>query len=180
MNRSSRYSGVSTANHWITVILVVAMLLLGFLAAGAPDDTVEEFVMAVHVSLGFFVFLFVVWRVAFRLYEGFPDTTVGETAWERWTAYVVHRLLLIVLTLQVLTGPLYLFTEGEAVNVFGWFSVYLPLERLSGIHELMEVAHVVVGLYVIPALLLLHIAGAVRHYLSNGLGGEARDVPRDV
>lgn len=166
MDRMGRYSGLSTTNHWITVILVVSMLVLGLVASEAPNDTTEDYVIGIHISLGFFAFLFIVWRVAYRLYEGFPPAIAG-TAPERWAAYLVHRSLLIVLTLQVLTGPLYLFTEGDAVNVFGWFSVSLPLESSEAIHELIEEIHVVLGVYVIPGLLLLHIAGAIRHYLAR-------------
>ena len=178
MDRTGRYSGLSATNHWITVVLVVAMLVLGLAASEAPNDTVEDYVIGIHISLGFFAFLFIVWRVAYRVYEGFPPAIAG-TAPERWAAYLVHRGLLIVLTLQVLTGPLYLFTEGDAVNVFGWFSVSLPLESSEAIHELIEEIHVVLGVYVIPGLLLLHIGGAIRHYLSGHDAVEAQRVRAD-
>lgn len=175
MDGTGRYSGLSRANHWVTVLLVVAMLALGLTASEAPNETAEEYILGIHVSLGFFAFLFVVWRVAYRLYEGFPPA-IAETKGERLAAYVVHRLLLVVLLLQVLTGPLYLFTEGEPVSVFGWFSVSLPLESSEAVHELMEEIHVVLGVYLIPALLLLHVAGAIRHYLA----GTAARVPRQA
>lgn len=179
MDRTGRYSGLSTANHWVTVLLVISMLVLGLAASEAPAENAEDYILGIHVSLGFFVFLFVVWRVAYRLYEGFP-ATVGETEPERWTAWLVHRLLLIVLILQVLTGPLYLFTEGEAVDVFGWFSVSLPLRSSEAVHELMEEIHVVLGVYVIPGLLFLHIAGAIRHYLAGDSSAEAQKPPVDM
>ncbi|MDZ7768126.1 MAG: cytochrome b/b6 domain-containing protein [Woeseiaceae bacterium] len=146
--------------------------------ARAPNDTVEDYVIGIHISLGFFAFLFIVWRVAYRLYEGFPAAIAG-TAPERWAAYLVHRALLIILTLQVLTGPLYLFTEGDAVNVFGWFSVSLPLQSSEAIHELIEEIHVVLGVYVIPGLLLVHIGGAIRHYLAGDNAAEAPQPPTD-
>jgi len=140
--------------------------VLGLAASEAPADDAEDYVIGIHISLGFFAFLFAVWRVGYRLYEGFPETA-GLTAPERWAAYFVHRILLLVLVLQVLTGPLYLFTEGDAVNVFGWFSVSLPLESTEAVHELMEEIHKLLGTYLIPALLTLHIAGAIRHYLTG-------------
>lgn len=103
----------------------------------------------------------------FRLYEGFPEN-IGTSALERWTAYIAHRAILVLLTLQVATGPLYLFTENECMNVFGWFSVCVPLEGLSFIHEPMEWLHVNIGIYVLPALLILHFLGAIRHYAGRG------------
>jgi len=166
MTRADRYSGLSTINHWVTALLVIAMLTLGFVGGFAPNEETEEYVMGIHVALGFFVFLFVLWRVAYRLIQGFPEN-VGETAFERTAAYWVHRLLLLVLILQVFSGPLYLFTENEGVNVFGWFTVAIPLESLEVIHEPMEAIHVYTGLYLIPILLVLHFLGALKHYLRD-------------
>ncbi|MAN51136.1 MULTISPECIES: cytochrome b [unclassified Marinimicrobium] len=156
------YSAISVINHWITVLLVMAMLILGLLASAAPDSA-EDFIMSVHVSLGFFVFWFVLWRAAYRVHQGFPPTQ-GQTPWQRQLAWWVHRLVLGLLVLQVFTGPLYLFTENEGVNVFGWFTVLIPLESLAFIHEPVEVLHVITGLYVLPALLLLHIVGAFHYF----------------
>lgn len=175
MSDSNRYSSASTINHWVTALLVVVMLALGFAAGASPSESIEEYVLGIHISLGFFVLVFIVWRVFFRLYEGFPKN-IGETALERWAAYVTHRAILILLVVQVATGPLYLFTENECMDVFGWFSVCLPLGSLSIIHELMEWFHVAVGVYVLPALLLLHFIGAIRHYANR----KQQETPADL
>ena len=162
----NRYSALSTINHWVTALLVVVMITLGYLMSAAPSDAVEDYVLDVHTSIGFFVFLFVVWRVSFRLYQGFPKN-IGKTAAERWAAYFVHRAILVLLVLQVLTGPLYLFTENECVHVFGWFSVCIPLESLSILHESMEWMHIVTGFYLLPAVLALHLIGGIRHFIAR-------------
>lgn len=164
MSTEGRYSGMGTINHWVAALLVVAMFVLGLLAYFAPNDDVEHFVLDAHISLGFFVFLFIAWRVAYRLYEGFPPN-VEATPVERWTSWLVHRALLLVIALLVLTGPLYLFTEGEGMDVFGWFEVGIPLQFLEVIHEPVEWIHLNLGLYALPALLVLHFIGALRHYL---------------
>ena len=151
------------------------MLGLGYAVAAAPSEAIEGYVLSIHVSLGFFVLLFVAWRVLLRLYEGFPEN-IGMSALERWMAYLAHRTILVLLTLQVATGPLYLFTENECMNVFGWFSVCVPLESLSFIHEPMEWLHVNIGIYVLPALLVLHFLGAIRHYAVRG----KQETPSDL
>jgi len=113
--------------------------------------------------------------VTFRLYVGFPEN-IEKSRLERWTAYIVHRAILLLLVLMVLTGPMYLFTENECVNVFGWFSVCIPLESLSFLHELMEWLHINIGIYLLPALLVLHFMGAIRHYATSG----KRQMPTDL
>jgi len=171
MDNSGRYSGISILNHWVTALLVLVMLALGLAVNNAPSESVEDYVLGIHISLGFFVLWFVIWRLAFRLYSGFP-ALLPAPRYQRWLAYLSHRLLLILLTLQVLTGPLYLFTEGEGMDVFGWFTFYVPLSGLSAIHEPVEWLHVMIGLYVLPSLLLLHFVGAVKHYLTESRSGE--------
>lgn len=175
MPDTNRYSGVAIINHWLTALLVVIMLLIGFAAAFAPDKDVRGYLMGIHVSVGFFVLLFVLWRVAWRLYEGFPPN-VGPTGGERWLAWLVHRLILILLVVQVLSGPLYIFTGGHAVDVFGWFSFRIPVGENEGVHEFLEAAHIYTGVYLLPILLGLHLLGGIRYFLLYGRA--AGDLPR--
>ncbi|MWJ27038.1 cytochrome B [Halomonas sp. ZH2S] len=166
MKTPRNYSGISTLNHWITALLVITMLVLGFVAAYAPGENTGRYVMSVHIALGFFVFWFILWRMTYRLYEGFPPNQ-GRTRLESQVAYCVQVAMLFALVLQVITGPLYIFTEGEAINVFGWFRVALPLESLEVLHEPAETAHIMLGIYVLPTLIALHFLGAAKHYLTK-------------
>ncbi|WP_404367459.1 cytochrome b/b6 domain-containing protein [Marinobacter sp.] len=166
MNTPRSYSGISTLNHWITALLVIAMLVLGFVAAYAPSENTGDYILGVHVALGFFVFWFILWRMVWRLHEGFPPNQ-GRTRFEYLAAYWMHRLILLALVFQVITGPLYIFTEGEAINVFGWFSVSLPLKSLEVLHEPAESVHIILGVYLLPAMIGLHFLGAARHYLTK-------------
>lgn len=163
--RNERYSGLSVLNHWLTALLVIAMLTLG-LAAGEAPDAAEDYIMELHIALGFFLLLFVVWRVAFRLYEGFPDHPEASPL-VRAGAWWMHRLLLVVLLLLVITGPLYLFTEGEGMDVFGWFTFHVPLKNLEFLHEAVEETHEILAKYGLPALLILHFLAAAGHYLAR-------------
>ena len=163
--RSNRYSGLSTLNHWITALLVAAMLTLGLTARSAPEPA-EDYIMSIHFALGFFTLLFVVWRTAVRLREGFPDQPDADAV-TRIGAWWMHRALLVVLVLLVVTGPLYLFTEGEGMNVFGWFTFYIPLESIKVVHEPAESVHKFLAVYALPLLLGVHILGAARHYLAG-------------
>ena len=47
------------------------------------------------------------------------------------------------------------------------FTVNLDLTALSIVHEPAEEVHKITGLYVLPVLLVVHIAGAVVTYLSD-------------
>lgn len=163
MNESARYSGLSTLNHWITAILAILMWTLG-LAAGEAPEAAEDYIMSIHIALGFFVLLFVIWRIGFRLYEGFPEPA-GTSNIERTMAAWMHKLLLVVLLVMVLTGPLYLFTEAEGMNVFGWFTFYIPVPLGESVHEAVETVHKFSGQYLLPVLVGIHILAAANHWL---------------
>lgn len=166
MDTHARYSGLSILNHWIAALLIVVMLTLGLAAGGADSDAAEHYIMDLHIGLGFFVMLFVLWRVAWRLYEGFPPDSEAD-ALTRYLGRTTHWALLALIAVQVVTGPLYLFTEGEGMDVFGWFSFYVPLEGLAFLHEPAEEIHKLLGEWVLPLLLGLHLLGGVRHYLTG-------------
>ncbi len=121
------------------------------------------------------------WRIGYRLYQGFPPA-LSESQRERWLARGTHGLILLALLLMVFTGPLYLFTENEGVEVFGWFTVAIPLESLAVLHEPVESIHIWLGVYGLPVLLLVHIAGAIRHYLGRRSAdpGELQGTRRDA
>ena len=56
-------------------------------------------------------------------------------------------------------------TEGEGMDVFGWFQFYIPLSSLSAIHEPVEEIHKITGNWILPALIGIHFVGALHHYL---------------
>ncbi|MDT8408418.1 MAG: cytochrome b/b6 domain-containing protein [Wenzhouxiangellaceae bacterium] len=174
MNDNARYSGLSTLNHWITAMLVVAMWVLG-LAAGEAPDAAEDYIIWIHIALGFFVLLFVLWRIGFRLLEGFPEPGAA-TALERTAATWMHKLLLLVLLVQVLTGPLYLFTEGEGMDVFGWFTFYIPVPASDYVHEAIEEIHKFSGEYLLPILVGVHLLAAAKHWLVDRKAASPREL----
>lgn len=165
MTVRQRYTGTATLNHWITALLVTAMWVLG-LAAGEAPDAAEDYIIGIHIALGFFVLWFVLWRIAYRQFAGVPEPEAA-TPLERNAAHWMHRLLLLVLLVQVLTGPLYLFTEGEGMNVFGWFTFYIPVPAGHAVHEAMEEIHKFCGEYLLPGLIGLHLLAAARHWLGR-------------
>lgn len=163
LNEKAAYSGISTLNHWLTALAVVAMWTLGLAAGGAPDAA-EDYIMGIHIALGFFVLWFVLWRTGWRLAKGFPHAAT-ESRMQRIAAGTMHRVLLAVLLVLVLSGPMYLFTEGEGMNVFGWFTFYIPMPLGHDVHEAVEEVHKFCGQYLLPILVGLHMLAAARHWL---------------
>lgn len=157
----NHYTPLSRALHWLSALAITVILTLGIMMVFANTREVKQFAEAAHIGMGFFIFFIVIWRSGVRIYEGFP--TDARTARERGVRYL-HYTLLGVILLLVVSGPLYLFTENEPLSVFGWFAVSLDLRALAVLHEPAEAVHKFLGTYLLPALLLLHIIGGIRHF----------------
>lgn len=162
MNHQPRYGAISTLNHWITVILVVAMFTLGYSAHEAPREA-ARFLMGAHIGLGFFTFFFIIWRVGFRLYEGFPKSAESNPAFAG-IARIVHWLLLLTLLVLVISGPLHIFTGGHELNVFGWFSIASPTGEMEGINDFSGELHEFLASDGLLILLGLHFLGAIHYF----------------
>ncbi len=54
MSQKCRYSAISTINHWVTALLVTIMLILGFAASASSEEIAEDYIMSIHIGLGFF------------------------------------------------------------------------------------------------------------------------------
>lgn len=147
------------------------MLTLGLLGDHAPGDSAENYIMQLHFSFGFFTALFVFWRVAIRIIEGFASYPAHQAVWERWFGRIVHIALLLTLLGLVISGPMYLFTEGEGINVFSWFTLPSPFSgELETLHETAETIHKTLAVPVLGSLLALHFLGAIRHFARMGHG----------
>lgn len=165
MISESKYTSISVMNHWVTAILVIVMLTLGYAAAFAPTEFIEEYIISTHISVGFFAFILILWRIYFRFIEGFPDNEIKS--FKNTISRLNHKLLLFLLLTLVMTGPLYLFTENECVSIFSWFEICIPLEGVPELHKLAKLLHVNIGFYILPALIFLHILGALLSIINN-------------
>lgn len=157
----NHYTPLSRSLHWLTAVAITVMLTLGLMMVFTDLREAKHVAEAAHIGVGFFVFFVVVWRVGLRAIEGFP--TPVSSPLQRAARYL-HYVLLMVILLLVISGPLYLFTENEPLSVFGWFNVVLDWRSMAVLHELAEAVHKVLGTYMLPTLLFVHMVGGIYHF----------------
>jgi cytochrome b561 len=154
-----RYDKPTIWLHWITVVLVVLLWVLGETADWAPRGPSRTALWSVHFIAGFLLGFVLLTRVAWRAEFGkvLPPADHGPV---HWAAKVTHWSLYILLGLAVLTGIANALYRGS--NMFGLFS--LPRigtgdaamrRTISGWHELAANLTVAVA--------LLHAVAAMVH-----------------
>jgi cytochrome b561 len=157
------FGSISIAVHWIGALLLIVMLLLGLRIMFAPDRPAESAATALHTSIGVLLWIFLAARIAWRLSQKSPDEPP-----QHWSLNVISRIvqygLLLGIAIQLVTGPLLVWSTGHPLAVFNWFEIPTFLARNRGLHETLGAIHTTTA-YVILGLFTLHIAGALKHLI---------------
>lgn len=172
-----RYTSFAIVAHWLIAVLMIGNLLLGLLAEKLPDEDIR-FAIDTHKSIGITVLGLVLLRILWRLGHRPPPFSTGMAAWERGLAHLAHFGLYLFMLWMPLTGWLHDSAWKAApeipLRLFGLFDVpragfvmALPADRKEMLHGLFGEMHEIGG-YLLIALLLLHIAGALKHQFIDG------------
>ena len=160
--RTDRYSTVAIWFHWTIALLVIVNLAVGILHDYI--DTLKPW-MAGHKAIGITILVLTVGRVAWRLAHRPPPLPPETRAWEKGVAHATHWTLYLLLIAMPLTG--WLMVSGtdkrRPLDWFGVFDIpYLPVSKAAG--GFGHNAHGLLG-WLMLALVVLHVAAALRHHL---------------
>jgi cytochrome b561 len=159
------FGAVSIALHWLVAAGIVGMLAFGMVIGAMESGREKTDAIQVHKSFGIVVGLLAVMRLMWRAREGFPHPVQGLPNWERLAARRMHELLLALTMLMPVTGILKSVTYARPVDVFGVPLIpKLLAEKNVPLNEIVSSAHAVSG-YLLAALVVLHVAAALKHHL---------------
>ena len=154
---------ISRLNHWIIGAAVLALFGLGLVFHEMPRGPDRESLQAIHVSIGTLAILPILFRIFWRVREGFPEP-LPAPRWQLIAAKVVHWGLLLCLLGMVISGPLAQWSGRiGALDVFGWFSIPSPFSPSRAFHEAAENAHAVIARPFLLVLLIIHVLAVVKH-----------------
>ena len=149
------YSRLSILVHWLTALSVIAL----FVTHEADRGSSAYFV---HVSIGGGLGLFLLWRVWYRARRGFAVEPEQHAALNLLSRLVLWGFLVSIVVV-ILTGYLLPWSRGAALDMLGLFSIPSPIAGSRDFHEFIEEVHDISGHLFMP-LLLLHVAGALKHH----------------
>jgi cytochrome b561 len=165
INDKQSYGWLTIALHWITVVAVVTMLYLGFSADAAQDAGDREAraaLMRLHVSIGATFFLILLARVVSSYAQPRPAPAEQAPIFQL-LAFGTHQLLLLGILIQIVSGPLAVWSGGNPIRVFDLFAIPSPFaERNEGVHEFAEVMHAI-GRWMLIVFIGLHVLGVAKH-----------------
>jgi cytochrome b561 len=164
-NTKNGYGWLSIGLHWFAAIAVIVMLVTGFradFAGDAGDRATRSALMGLHVSFGASVALILLARV-FASYAQTRPTPPEQAPILKFLSSATHQVLLLAILIQIISGPLAVWSGGRAINVFDVFAIPSPFaERNEGVHEFAELLHGI-GRWALVGAIALHVLGALKH-----------------
>lgn len=161
-NSDRRYGAVSIGLHWAAALAIIAMLATAVGIMAAPNEEAEGARIQFHVWTGTALYLIIAARIVWSWLERKPDSLQGKPGLTA-AARLVHVVLLLLVTAQLVTGPLNVWSGGWPVSAFGWFTMESPFDGPQDWHDPMGEFHSITGL-VIAGLVTLHVLAALKHH----------------
>lgn len=170
-----QYGPTAKTFHWAVVVLLVVQAPLGWIMHGLRRGQPPDTPLTVHVTIGMAILVLIVLRFLWRLsHPVAPESSLPP--WQRATSEWVHRLLYLVVLLTTLTGWLLDSARGTDAAFVGG----VPLPRLvlqgSALGQAIGRWHATL-VWVLVALVSLHVLAALMHYFVYGDGVMQRMLP---
>ena len=166
LNPPQRYTATAMLLHWLSALLVLGLLVLGWYMADLPVSPQRLKLYNWHkwagVSVLALTLLRLLWRWTHRP-PALPAELVGRTpAWQLHLAAATHLALYGLLLVVPLIGWAYSSAAGFSVVWFGVLPLPDLLPKDKALAELVKPWHAV-GAFSLCALVVLHLAAALKH-----------------
>ena len=103
-NTQDRWGSVSQGFHWLIVVLILGLGIVGLTMGELPKTPKYFWVYTLHKSFGITVLVLMVLRLGWRLYAGAAAAVAGTPGWQQAIASGTHWLLYALALAMPLVG----------------------------------------------------------------------------
>ena len=173
-----RYNNVAAAIHWLTVVLLLTQVYVGFTFHNMERGPARGEWFEWHKTLGVTILILTLVRLAWRLGHKPPPFPPELPRWERIAAVWNHRAFYFLLIALPLTGLLTISGGADEATTSLAGGIPLPLipgisealgDTFGGIHELLVKLTLV--------LIVIHVLAALKHQFGDRSRAEGRMPP---
>jgi cytochrome b561 len=159
----ARHTALTRILHWLTAILVFAMLMVGFVMVNSLEDY-DRLVM-VHKSLGMIVLVVVLVRIINRLAHRAPALPATVSSIERKVVVATELSLYALLVAQPLVGWAMVSASGRPVVVFGSVR-FAPIAPFGAeLFSVLRQTHSLIAVALVVAI-AAHVSAVLLHTLA--------------
>ena len=154
-----RYGAVPVTIHWLTAILIVALLGSGFQAGNAMDSAAKAAFLRFHVPAAIIILLLTLFRIIWWWFlDRKPASVQGAPLWQDRLARGVHIAFYIVIFGMVASGIGMMVLSGAGPIIFGQGGELPDFLRYPP-----RIPHGI-GAILLIALLVAHVGAAFYHH----------------
>lgn len=167
-NTTQSYGSVTKTFHWITAILIIALIPMGLIANELPFETDAElarkaFLFSLHKTFGVLVFFVALARILWAITQPKPGSLHPDRKAETFLADLVHWLLYGSLVLVPLSGWIHHAATTGFAPIWWPFGQSLPfVPKDESVAATFGSLHWV-WTKIMGISVFLHIAGALKH-----------------
>ncbi len=155
------YGWISIALHWLTAVVVVALLFIGSTIAGGEAQE-RKAVVLLHTSIAVSAYAVLWYRVIWRFAKGHPAALPKQPRVFFLLGKYVHFAMLAAMACMLVSGPLMVWSQGAAIGVFDWFAIPSPFAASYAAHDALHFVHRTAAM-VIAVGFVLHLGGVYKH-----------------
>lgn len=162
-----RYNRGAAIIHWVTAILLIMQIWIGWTFSDMPRGPDRMFVFTWHKTWGVLILALSLFRLYWRASHKPPPFPTELPRWERLAAVWNHRIFYFLLIALPLTGLIAVSGRGATTELaFG-----IPFPLVPGVSEALSDAmgdfHETL-VTVTLALIALHMGAALKHQFFDG------------
>jgi len=160
-DNGQRYGFVTRALHWGSAGLLAALAVLGWVSEDLPK-AVQADLMGAHISLGIGFLVLVGARIAWRVWQGWPEFhETGSRLLQRMARWM-HLALFGFMILLPVTGWVIVSAAGQDASFFGLFSLPQMVPESHFIEDGAEEVHETL-VSVMLFLVGVHVLAVFKH-----------------
>ena len=160
--RTGEYHGFSKLIHWITALIILGLLPLGFYMTLMDFSETKLTLYGLHKSFGLLVLILAFVRVFSWVIVRKPTHLDSHALWERIAAKLAHVILYLSLFLMPVSGWVMSSAGGFPIAFFG-IPVPHVMEKSEEIFKLSRQVHEFSS-YALIAVIGIHVLGALKHH----------------
>jgi len=166
-NSLKEWGSVSKALHWALFVLVMAQVLMGIVIYFLDDEVQEDFdlllaIWPYHEGIGLTVLPVAIAAFIWRLRNIRPEPVLMPR-WQQILSRATHESIYVLIILLPLVGMVRTQAYGFPITYFGLFQFPKFMEKSESVLAITTQMHRGMG-FLLTWLLVLHIAGALKHH----------------
>jgi cytochrome b561 len=163
------YGSVAVVLHWLLAALIVVAFFIGLSMVGLPLSPRRLRLYNWHKWIGIGVLVLSAARLLWRAAGHVPPPLPAHTPpWQQQAYRGTHLVFYALFFLVPLLGWAYTSAVGVPVVWFGWLPLpdFVPRDKLFG-EEVLAPLHEVAS-YLLAAIVVVHVAAAMKHQFIDG------------